>query len=817
MKCSFLCVLSLLLLLLTPPVIRADNRLQTVTLQLKWTHAFQFAGYYTALEKGYYREAGLDVRIVEGQPGSNPADAVLRGEAQYGIGNTCLLLRRSQGQPVVVLGVIFQHSPMVILARKTGPTQSIHDLAGKRLMLEPETDELTAYLNKEGLKDKVTLVEHRFDMQPLLDGSVDAMAAFVYDEPHQLEHVDFAYALFNPRSAGIDFYGDNLFTTEAEIRQHPRRAEAFRAASLRGWQYAMAHPEEIIHLILAKYPTRQDRGALLHEARQMKELMQPDLIEVGYMHPGRWRHIADTYAELGMLPGDFRLEGFLYQPDPFFRYDLLLRWSAGILVVLTVSVWLMIRFSRIARKARQSEQRHRLLADNVTDVIWTLDLEGRFTYVSPSVKKLRGYTPEEVMRGTLLDTLTPESATVAKQKLIEFRKEVRSGSALRLFRGELEQPCKGGGTVWTEVNCAPLVGADGTVVGIVGVTRDISERKRMEAELRRLATTDPLTGAYNRRFLYEKATQELERSRRFKQPLSFLLVDIDWFKRINDAHGHDIGDEVLKTMSRACMGLLRSIDLFSRLGGEEFGILLVNTGREGGHVFAERLRHHLEQLEVACPGGPIRFTVSIGLAVSDDTVGTVNDLIKQADLALYVAKANGRNRVESAGSCRRSPQPAGTSLSAVAHLIWDDLMCCGQPTIDEQHRRLFALANQLLDTPWPGENGQLPDVAPVEAFLAEITAHFHDEESLLRTAGYQEVSEHAKLHLTLVNQARALLEQCRNGSLLPGDLSRFIVQDLMHNHMLRDDTRFYPLFANPPAHAANTSDHPPVHPADSRA
>lgn len=719
MKCSFLCVLSLLLLLLTPPVIRADNRLQTVTLQLKWTHAFQFAGYYTALEKGYYREAGLDVRIVEGQPGSNPADAVLRGEAQYGIGNTGLLLRRSQGQPVVVLGVIFQHSPMVILARKTGPTQSIHDLAGKRLMLEPETDELTAYLNKEGLKDKVTLVEHRFDMQPLLDGSVDAMAAFVYDEPHQLEHVDFAYALFNPRSAGIDFYGDNLFTTEAEIRQHPRRAEAFRAASLRGWQYAMAHPEEIIHLILAKYPTRQDRGALLHEARQMKELMQPDLIEVGYMHPGRWRHIADTYAELGMLPGDFRLEGFLYQPDPFFRYDLLLRWSAGILVVLTVSVWLMIRFSRIARKARQSEQRHRLLADNVTDVIWTLDLEGRFTYVSPSVKKLRGYTPEEVMRGTLLDTLTPESATVAKQKLIEFRKEVRSGSALRLFRGELEQPCKGGG--------------------------------------------------------------------------------------------------VLKTMSRACMGLLRSIDLFSRLGGEEFGILLVNTGREGGHVFAERLRHHLEQLEVACPGGPIRFTVSIGLAVSDDTVGTVNDLIKQADLALYVAKANGRNRVESAGSCRRSPQPAGTSLSAVAHLIWDDLMCCGQPTIDEQHRRLFALANQLLDTPWPGENGQLPDVAPVEAFLAEITAHFHDEESLLRTAGYQEVSEHAKLHRTLVNQARALLEQCRNGSLLPGDLSRFIVQDLMHNHMLRDDTRFYPLFANPPAHAANTSDHPPVHPADSRA
>lgn len=785
----FLCLLTGLV----PPTLRADSRLETVALQLNWTHAFQFAGYYAALEKGFYREAGLNVLLYEGYPGIDTANVVLRGEAQYGVGSTGLMFLRNQGQPVVVLGVVFQHSPRVILARKTGEAQGIHDLVGKRLMLEPQIDELTAYLNKEGLKGKVTLVEHSLDLRLLLDGTVDAMAAFLYDQPRQLNTLGFAYDLFSPLSVGIDFYGDNLFTIEAEINKHPRRAEAFCAASMRGWQYAMDHPEEIVNLILAKYPSKQNRDELLNEARHMMALMQLDVIEAGYMNPSRWRHILDIYAELGMLPKDFDLDGFLYQPATPVQYRLLIKWGAGGLLVFILAGWLIVHFSRIARQARESEERHRLLADHVTDVIWVADIHGRYTYISPSVERLRGYTPEEAMRLTMDEEFTAQSVLVAQREFEKLSTAAQANQELPLFRGELEICCKNGGTVWTEASCSPLFDADRKFIGVVGVTRDISDRKRMEEELRKLATTDPLTGAYNRRFLYDRAAHELERGRRFSEPLSFLLLDIDWFKRINDAHGHDVGDEVLKAMSAACMGMVRSIDLFCRLGGEEFGILLVNTTLQGGRAFAERLRGYLATLRVDSRTGPVQFTVSIGLSETGEKECSVHDLIKQADLALYIAKANGRNRVETASACRY-PQEADTQVGELLRLIWDDLMCCGQTTIDTQHRRLFALANTLLDAEWD-VSGQPPDTTPVQAFLDEAAAHFRDEEALLRAAGYAEVEQHAGMHRVLLTQANDLLAQFKARSLPPGALFRFIVQDLMHDHMLCDDAKFYPLFA----------------------
>src|SRR5512143_1907368 len=115
--------------------------LEHVALQLKWTHAFQFAGYYAAKEQGYYREAGLDVDIRQALPGVDPVSEVLQGRAQYGVGTSSLLLQRESGKPVVVLAVIFQHSAYVLIARQRSATEGIHDIVGKRVMLEPQSDE----------------------------------------------------------------------------------------------------------------------------------------------------------------------------------------------------------------------------------------------------------------------------------------------------------------------------------------------------------------------------------------------------------------------------------------------------------------------------------------------------------------------------------------------------------------------------------------------------------------------------------------------------------------------------------------------------
>ncbi len=325
--------------------------LETVTLQLKWTHAFQFAGYYAAKEQGFYREAGLEVNIVEALPGVDPVKAVLEGQAEYGVGTSSLLLERYAGKPVVALAVIFQHSPYVLIARHKRLAQGIHDLVGSRVMLEPQANELLAYLKLEGIPiDSIISLEHSYDPQDLIDGKTDAIAGYVTNQPYYLDRARLPYQVYTPRSAGIDFYGDNLFTSEQELKSHPERVKAFRAASLRGWQYAMDNQEEIIELILTKYSQRHSRDYFEFEARKMMPLIRPELVEVGYMYPGRWRHMAETYADIGMLPSNFSLEGFLYDPNPKRDLSWLYRWLfiAGVVSILAGAVALF--FFRINRQ-----------------------------------------------------------------------------------------------------------------------------------------------------------------------------------------------------------------------------------------------------------------------------------------------------------------------------------------------------------------------------------------------------------------------------------------------------------------------------------
>lgn len=325
-----------LMLILFHPIY--EEATEKVKLQLKWQHQFQFAGYYAALEQGYYKAAGLDVEIIPSQPDKDSTQQVLQGKAEFGVGSTELLLLREQGKPIVVLAVIFQHSPLALLTLKTGALQNIHDLVGRKIMIEPGASELYAYLNKEGISsDKFTLIPHGFHTNDLLDGSVDAMSAYVTDEPFELATKGLNYLLYSPRSTGIDFYGDNLFTTENLIKQNPKMVKTFLEASLKGWEYAMKHQEELIQLIYSVYSQRHSIEHLRFEAERMTHLLQTNLVEIGHMNPGRWKHIAETYAELGMMRSDFDLKGFLYEPNPP-PPDL--RW----LYLYTVLVTLIIAF-----------------------------------------------------------------------------------------------------------------------------------------------------------------------------------------------------------------------------------------------------------------------------------------------------------------------------------------------------------------------------------------------------------------------------------------------------------------------------------------
>ncbi|HYE52431.1 MAG TPA: GGDEF domain-containing protein [Azospirillaceae bacterium] len=183
----------------------------------------------------------------------------------------------------------------------------------------------------------------------------------------------------------------------------------------------------------------------------------------------------------------------------------------------------------------------------------------------------------------------------------------------------------------------------------LGLERSYREAFRLELSLEAEARRDALTGAANRRRFEEQAATEVERARRFRRPLSLLLLDLDHFKRVNDDHGHQTGDAVLRAVAEICGRSMRQTDLFARLGGEEFVALLPETGPDDAVALAERLRRTLAETPIAAPGtAPLTVTTSIGVAAYRGGEATWQQMLAEADLALYAAKRRGRDRVVAA-------------------------------------------------------------------------------------------------------------------------------------------------------------------------
>lgn len=653
--CRLLCrlfalnrLLGLALCLMWPATAAA---LETVTLQLKWTHCFQFAGYYAAQALGYYREVGLDVRFVQGQPGVDVVGRVIAGEAEYGVGTSSLLLARAAGKPVVALAVIFQHSPLVLMTRDARGGQSVHDLVGKRVMIEPDADEIFAYLKREGIAaDRLHRVEHSFDVQALVSGAVDAITAYVSNEPELLDRLNVPYQLFTPRSAGIDFYADNLFTSEQELERHPERVRAFRAASLRGWQYAMEHPQEVIDLILSRHAGTDSREHYLYEASRLQPLIRPDLIEIGYMNPGRWRHMADVYAELGVLPAGFTLDGFLYDPSPVVDLSWIYRLIAGVLVVLVgvggVASYIYRINRRLAHSLKEIEQTQKRLQilsmaieQSPTSVVIT-GPDAAIEYVNPCFTLETGYSAEEVMGGNprILNSGLTDPAVFA-----DMWAHLKRGEA---WHGELINRRKSGAVFWEEAHMAPVKDKAGNITHYVAVKLDISARREAYQRLAYMAHHDALTDLPNRVLFFERVSHGLALARRNHGRLALMFIDIDRFKPINDSWGHAVGDLVLQEAARRMSSCIRASDTVGRIGGDEFVVLLLEVGTEDEVlIVAERIRHALNE-PVCVAGLRLSISSSTGIAIFPDHGSDGIELARHADAAMYAAKQAGRNQVQ---------------------------------------------------------------------------------------------------------------------------------------------------------------------------
>ena len=327
--------------------------LTPVRVQLKWFHQFQFAGFYAAIEKGYFQEAGLDVELIEGGPTIDPTQVVTSGGAEFGVGNSTLIIDFNKGEPIVAISAFFQRSPFVIIARRDPDIVTVKDLEGRTLMGEVHAAELIAYLKLSGVDlTKIKMVPHTGSLASMASGNpsgIDAATAYVSVEPYEATKLNISYQIFNPRDLNIDFYGDTLFTSKEFAARHPDVVAKMRDALIRGWVYARLYPDEIIDLILLKYHVKGDRLALSFESQGILNLLGNGIVEIGYMSSYRWKHIGDMFVKAGVLRANYSIDGFLFDND-----DVLPAWVYQVLAVsallITVGCIVTVYIVRLNKK-----------------------------------------------------------------------------------------------------------------------------------------------------------------------------------------------------------------------------------------------------------------------------------------------------------------------------------------------------------------------------------------------------------------------------------------------------------------------------------
>jgi diguanylate cyclase (GGDEF)-like protein/PAS domain S-box-containing protein len=289
---------------------------------------------------------------------------------------------------------------------------------------------------------------------------------------------------------------------------------------------------------------------------------------------------------------------------------------------------------------KRINDRFELVWNSVAEVMYTFDKNENFVSVNKSFENLLGWTEAEILSNPTISIIPVDS----KEDLKGIIEKIKKGEVIPSH--EVERITKGGKIIHFLASYSPIYDNNGDWDGGVAVYKDITERKQYEEKLKYLALHDPLTGLPNRMFFSERLKKEMDRANLTKRLLAVFTLDIDKFKEINDTMGHDIGDIVLKEFSQRVKSAMRKDDIFARVGGDEFVILLPDLTDESNAV--EVVDRILDSIgcEMIVGGYPARITTSIGISFYSDCNQEEKVLLKQADIALYEAKRNGRNRYE---------------------------------------------------------------------------------------------------------------------------------------------------------------------------
>jgi len=722
--------------------------LKKVTLQLQWLNQFQFAGYYVAKEKGYYKYNELEVEIL---PYKNDVDIlrnVLTQEATFATGRTSLLIHKNNGYPVVALAAIFQKSPAALLITNEN-IKSPYDLKNKKIMISADAITSASYMSmlfSEGIiSDNIIIQKHSYNLDDLINGKTDAIASYISNEPYKLEKRGIKYKYFHPKDYGFDFYGDLLYTSKQMIDNNPKVVEQFTEASLKGWDYAFQNINETAKLIFDNYNSQNKTlEELIYEGETLKKLAYDKNGQIGHISEEKFDEIAKVYRLLGLIRKDYNLNDFIHCIHSMKELKLTTEEKSWLNSNKTIKLgtnkeWNPIEFfdnngtySGIAAGYLELiEKRLEIKLQIKNNGYWHEMIEhiknkeiDMFLAIinTPKRNEYMNFTKSYLQFPTVIVTKDDEgyikNLNQLSNKSVAVEKKFYTEELLQKYnkkidlipvnttKDALEKVYKG--TAYAYIGALPNTGyfvkklkytnlkingeapfktklsfstrKDLTILNSIlqKTLNSITEEEHDEIynkwinikyehntdykllsviliilllilitfyyrnkSLKIISETDTLTKIANRRKLDSFLEIEMDRSLRNDLSLSVVMIDIDFFKKINDTYGHNIGDKVLQLLSKILSKQIRKYDLAGRWGGEEFLIICPNSSLSQTISLCQNLQKLISEIKIKKIKN-LNLTVSFGIAQykKDESI---DDLIYRADRELYKAKNNGRN------------------------------------------------------------------------------------------------------------------------------------------------------------------------------
>ncbi|MBK8755351.1 MAG: EAL domain-containing protein [Candidatus Competibacteraceae bacterium] len=488
---------------------------EKVSLQLRWDHQFQFAGYYAAQWQGYYADAGFEVEIRSAiKPDGTILSAtqeVANGNADFGVGAADILIARDQGIPLVVLASIFQNSAAEFYAKEGTHLQAPVDLLKLRVA-RTKNDlidvELQAMLRSEGIDpNQITPYPHEPGIDHLVAGRVDVIPGYRISTPYALQQRGIPVTTLRPINYGIDFYGDSLFTHARWIERDPEAVQRFIQATLKGWAYALEHPVEIADKISQNLPrTDTSIHPNIHEFNRfqidgVKKITLYPLIDIGHNNLDRWRRMYELMQTTGIITKPMVMDELIFDPARQEHnrehniYKLLQIAFYGIAgLIILIFTWNQALRKTLTRKTRELLGVNQQLQDSalrlqvITEAgkvgLWDWDLGTNEVFYSAEWKRQIGYQDHEIA-----------------DHFMEWQSRVHPDDwdrALRAVQTSIEKPWlnytsefrfrhKDGSYCWILAQASLIQDAQGKALRMLGSHIDITERKQMEEALRRSA------------------------------------------------------------------------------------------------------------------------------------------------------------------------------------------------------------------------------------------------------------------------------------------------------------------------------------------